>query len=140
MSNNIILIYNGYEIPLKIDENYKYSLIIIQKAIYFTDEDMKKFNLCYKDKSDDLILINEGNFKDALTVKRWILQKKDEDDNEQLMDIINAKLNSFENSIRKKYEKEMEKICKQKIQESINEILKYSDDAINEKLQKIINK
>lgn len=101
---------------------------------------MKKFNLCYKDKSDDLILINEGNFKDALTVKRWILQKKDEDDNEQLMDIINAKLNSFENSIRKKYEKEMEKICKQKIQESINEILKYSDDAINEKIQKIINK
>ena len=91
MSNSerkkIILMHNGYEIPVEIEEDYDKALENIKAALYLTQEEMNKLTINFKDMDDDENMLEESNFDDAYNSNVWTTSKNalsnDEDQEEK---------------------------------------------------------
>jgi hypothetical protein len=131
-SKDIILKYNGHNIPITITDNYEDTIEIIRKQLYLQEDYLKKYNLTYLDEDDYENELTEDDYDTPFSdesIKKWKLSLKNED-----IDI--------EETI-----KEIKKKLKDKHQKQVGELISnfekiYHDKitANNKKYEEIIEK
>ena len=61
----ITLHHNGYEISIKIEEDYNKTIEKIKKKLYFTDKDMEKYQIFYYDEDKLECDFDEDSYEEA---------------------------------------------------------------------------
>ena len=140
----ITLSHNGYEIPLKITNDYNESMKALKEKLFFQDQDMEKYSLIYYDEEGDEVDVDEDSFDDAYESSKWGLRKQEEEENqtpqvdisevkEKIKENTQKDINEKINKIKKDLMTKFTKISNEKI--SANN-LKYEEKI--KKLEKII--
>ena len=139
----ITLKHNGYEITLKIKNDYEESKNALKKAIYFQDKDLEKFELIYIDEEEDENVIDEDNFEEAFNSSVWELRPTDENpqpkepqvDLKEIKKQVKNKVNKAQKDINKKIEQIKEDL-KQKFMKIANEKITANNLKYEEKIKK----
>ena len=139
----ITLKHNGYEITLKIKNDYEESKNALKKAIYFQYKDLEKFELIYIDEEEDENVIDEDNFEEAFNSSVWELRPTDENpqpkepqvDLKEIKKQVKNKVNKAQKDINKKIEQIKEDL-KQKFMKIANEKITANNLKYEEKIKK----
>jgi len=76
----ITLNHNGYNIPIKIKNDYDNIKEAVKKALYYTDEEFDKININFLDADECENMLDEDNCDDAYNADEWTTSKKDSPD------------------------------------------------------------
>lgn len=136
----ITLKHNGYEITLKIKNDYEESKNALKKAIYFQDKDLEKFELIYIDEEEDENVIDEDNFEEAFESSTWGLRPIDDNNQpavnlEEIKTKVNDKVKKTQKEVNEKIEKIKEEL-KQKFIKIANEKITTNNLKYEAKIKK----
>ena len=124
----ITLHHNGYNISIKIRNDYDNIKDAVKRALYYTDAELEKININFLDDDECENILDEDNCDDAFNAKEWTTSKKDSDepgpihDEEEIkklkeeIDKLKAKLknsNSLQDAVKKcneKYKVQLEQL------------------------------
>ena len=82
-TKEITLEYNGYEIKLKIKNNYESAIDTIKKTLYFQDKDLENVDIFYFDEDDCENDVDEDSFDEAYGFEKWGIRKKKEEEDKK---------------------------------------------------------
>ena len=142
----VIINYNGYSLPFNLPNNLNDFKESIMEKLYLSNDDMKKYSLCYEDEDNDKINVSdEEDYINAYDSgsQIWgfeIIRNKSKEisksDSEAQVNIISLKEINF--NIKKTQEKIKNiylEICNEKIKKSNQNIIRQ----MNEKIKNIEN-
>ena len=146
----ITLNHNGYEIKVKIKNNFKETKENIKKTLYFRDNDIEKYKLYFIDEEDDQIEVDDEdnikNFDEGFAkAKIWRLEPIDEIEggkgNANLDEIIekmknvkeamNDQAKAFQRNITNKFKEISDKKISELSQKYENKIKNLEDIIIS---------
>ena len=125
----VVLSYNGYKIPIRIEKDYDKIKAKIQESLYLTKEDMDKLSINFKDSEGYENMLDEDTIGDAFQSEEWIISKdEEEEDQDKKQD-------------NEKSDKEIKKLKKEK-KEALEQVnaLKIKIKEINDKWKESIEK
>ena len=136
----ITLKHNGYEISLKIKNDYEESKKLLKEKIYFKDEDLEKFELFYIDDEEDENIIDEDNFEEAFNTSTWGLRPIDDNNQpavnlEEIKTRVNNEVKKTQKEVNEKIEKIKEEL-KQKFIKIANEKITANNLKYEAKIKK----
>ena len=70
ITKEITLEYNGYEIKLKIENNYYSAINTIKRKLYFQNKDLENVIILYLDEDECEIDLDEDTFDEAYQSKK----------------------------------------------------------------------
>ena len=139
----ITLHHNGYEISIKIEEDYEETIEKIKEKLYFTDKDMEKYQLFYYDEDNDECDYDKGSYKEAYSneeITEFGLRQK-----EEINKIWTEKCREYKKKIKtlegiiknlKKMQKasidDLKKIQETSIENTIKEVISAAEQKIGE--------
>ena len=136
----ITLKHNGYEISLKIKNDYEETKKLLKEKIYFQDKDLEKFELFYIDDEEDENIIDEDNFEEAFESSTWGLRPIDDNNQpavnlEEIKTKVNDKVKKTQKEVNEKIEKIKEEL-KQKFIKIANEKITTNNLKYEAKIKK----
>lgn len=127
-TKEIILKYNGYEIPIKISKDLEQCKEEIKKKLYLKELNPDKFSLFYFDDDGYENDIDEDSIEEAFEAKEWgLTQEEKKEDDDQTKKVNSEEINK---KIKKKVDSE---------QKSVDERINKIKQEITEKLTKAFN-
>ena len=142
----ISLEYNGYNITLKIKNNYKEAKEAIKTKLYLKDRDIEKYGIYYYDEENDINdITNEDDFSEGFNKsQKWGVSQNEEEEEknpDENLNNIKEKIQEVKTEIKnqsKKFQGNIMKTINEISNKKISEIIKRYEIRIS-KLEDIIN-
>ena len=132
-TKEIILKYNGFEIPIKISNDLEQCKEEIKKKLYLKDLNSEKWSLFYYDEDEYENDIDEDSIEEAFEAKIWgLTHEEKEDDDDQTKKVNSEEINK---KIKKKVDSE-QKALDEKVNKIKQEITEKLTKAFNERISK----
>ena len=128
----VVLSYNGYKIPIRIEKDYDKIKAKIQESLYLTKEDMDKLSINFKDSEGYENMLDEDTIGDAFQSEEWIISK-DEEDEDQDKKQDNEKSDKEIKKLKKEKKDALEQVNALKIK------IKEISDKWKESIEKLKN-
>ena len=141
-TKEITITYNGYDIQLEIDNDYKLTLENIKKKLYLQDEDLKNMYIYYFDEDGDENEVEEDNFDEAYKFMKWVIHRNDQNKNEKKINEEESEKDkkNLEKHLKEKLKEKLKKEINEKIKQKIEELKSNFTKIANEKIMAIISK
>ena len=128
----VVLSYNGYKIPIRIEKDYDKIKAKIQESLYLTKEDMDKLSINFKDSEGYENMLDEDTIGDAFQSEEWIISK-DEEEEDQDKKQDNEKSDKEIKKLKKEKKEALEQVNALKIK------IKEISDKWKESIEKLKN-
>ena len=128
----VVLSYNGYKIPIRIEKDYDKIKAKIQESLYLKKEDMDKLSINFKDSEGYENMLDEDTIGDAFQSEEWIISK-DEEDEDQDKKQDNEKSDKEIKKLKKEKKDALEQVNALKIK------IKEISDKWKESIEKLKN-